>query len=186
MQLILGSQSWGRKKVLKSAGYEFEVAPADIDEKSIRDNDPYALTDKIARAKADALKDAFPSHILITGDTVGYCNDEILEKPTSEEEYRRNIEWTQKMPLQFISSVVVTDTKNNIQLSAVDTATVTYSNIPDDVLEKVIAKGVYGRYAAGIATEEPLLLPFITVIGEKSTAMGLPLKEFKELLNKVI
>ncbi len=33
MKLILGSQSQGRRSVLESMGYDFEVVVADIDEK---------------------------------------------------------------------------------------------------------------------------------------------------------
>lgn len=53
MKIILGSQSRSRRKVLEKLGYEFEVMPADIDEKAIRFDDPTKLTLVLARAKAD-------------------------------------------------------------------------------------------------------------------------------------
>lgn len=40
MKIILGSKSKGRRGVLESLGYEFEVMLADIDEKVIRSDDP--------------------------------------------------------------------------------------------------------------------------------------------------
>uniref|UniRef100_A0A2P2KVP8 Maf-like protein DDB_G0281937 n=1 Tax=Rhizophora mucronata TaxID=61149 RepID=A0A2P2KVP8_RHIMU len=51
MQLILGSSSKARQKILAEMGYEFTVMTADIDEKCIRKEKPEELVMALAEAK---------------------------------------------------------------------------------------------------------------------------------------
>ncbi|NQS90060.1 Maf family protein, partial [Patescibacteria group bacterium] len=89
MKIILGSQSKGRKKMLEEMGVEFEIMPADIDEKAIRLKDPKELVLVIARAKADALKPRISEPaILITSDQVVVWQGKIREKPENGKEAR--------------------------------------------------------------------------------------------------
>ncbi|RVX15102.1 putative ribonuclease H protein [Vitis vinifera] len=79
VQIILGSASVARRKILAEMGYEFTVMTADIDEKGIRKEKPEELVMAIAEAKADAIisklqtidnreKDTKPT-ILVAADT---------------------------------------------------------------------------------------------------------------------
>lgn len=79
-QIILGSASMARRKILAEMGYEFTILTADIDEKSIRMDKPEELVMVLAEAKADAIisrlqstsqpdEDAHAT-LLITADTV--------------------------------------------------------------------------------------------------------------------
>jgi len=54
-QLILGSSSVARKHIIEEMGLEFQVMTADIDEKSIRRENPDDLVMVLAEAKADAI-----------------------------------------------------------------------------------------------------------------------------------
>ncbi|PON40868.1 Maf-like protein [Parasponia andersonii] len=78
-KIILGSSSIARRKILAEMGYDFTIMTADIDEKSIRKENPEDLVVTLAEAKADAIvsklqtfdnqnKDDKPT-ILIAADT---------------------------------------------------------------------------------------------------------------------
>ncbi|PON83594.1 Maf-like protein [Trema orientale] len=78
-KIILGSSSIARRKILAEMGYDFTIMTADIDEKSIRKENPEDLVVALAEAKADAIvsklqtfdnqnKDDKPT-ILIAADT---------------------------------------------------------------------------------------------------------------------
>nr|GMC54212.1 maf-like protein DDB_G0281937 isoform X2 [Ipomoea batatas] len=80
VQLILGSSSVARRKILADMGYEFITMSADIDEKGIRKEKPEDLVMALAEAKADAIisklqngepqeNDAI-STLLVSADTV--------------------------------------------------------------------------------------------------------------------
>ncbi|TVU24776.1 hypothetical protein EJB05_27233 [Eragrostis curvula] len=84
LQLILGSSSVARKHILEEMGLEFEVMTADIDEKSIRRENPDELVMVLAEAKADAImsrlniadyqKEGDQPTLLITSDIVCFDN----------------------------------------------------------------------------------------------------------------
>jgi len=51
VKVILASESQSRRRALDILGLKYEVHPSAIDEKSVRDADPAALTRKLAEAK---------------------------------------------------------------------------------------------------------------------------------------
>ncbi|MBA0851330.1 hypothetical protein Goshw_017771 [Gossypium schwendimanii] len=79
-QIILGSSSMARQRILAEMGYEFTIMTADIDEKSIRKEKPEDLVTALAEAKAiaimarlqhtDILENVACPTLLITADTV--------------------------------------------------------------------------------------------------------------------
>ena len=91
-KLILASSSPRRAEVLRNAGIDFEVRPADIDE-TRRPNEPASdYVQRLALEKARAAVDAEISantFIVIGADTVVVNRGEILLKPESPDDARR-------------------------------------------------------------------------------------------------
>jgi len=86
MRVILASESQSRKRALDILGLTYEVCPSAIDEKSIRDSDPAALTKKLAEAKAWKLQTTLRTPFVVSGDAVVAKDGKILEKPRSNDE----------------------------------------------------------------------------------------------------
>ncbi len=84
-RLILASESIFRKTMMQQAGFNFEVMPANIDEKAIRSKSAEALTLALASAKANKivfdLMQKNEKAIVIAADQVMVWNGHILEKP---------------------------------------------------------------------------------------------------------
>ncbi len=187
MKIILGSASKQRKMVLERWGYVFEVMSADIDEKTIRDEDPQKLTMALAKAKAEALRPQIKEPaILITADQVVVYNGEILEKPESPEQARRFLKGYAQYPAQPVNAVVVTNTQTGVQLGKNDENTVYFRNFPDDVIEQLIAQGNIFSQAGAFSLEDPLIAPYIErIVGTLDSVEGLP-KELTERLMKEV
>ncbi len=186
MKIILGSASKWRRKILQEAGYSFEILIPNIDEKSIRDNDPVKLVLKIARAKAKILlpKITGPA-LLITTDQVVYCDGEIFEKPASAKEVKKFIHTYHQHPAQTITAVIVTNTHTGEYVEGVDIVNVHFNQIPDPVVERLIEEGEIFQCAGGfqIEDEHGELNPFITSIdGEMDSVKGLPMQLLSSLL----
>ncbi len=187
MKIILGSQSFGRKKVLEDAGYTFDVLIADIDEKAIRSDDFEQLPLLIARAKADALipKIHEPA-LLITSDQVVLYNGELREKPESTQQAIQYLESYYQYPAQTHTAIVVTNTVTGKQAEAVDTALAYFKKIPSSVIDTVVQEGLVMHTAGGFIVEHPLLQPYIDYIeGDINSITGLPLQLTEELLKEV-
>ncbi|CAH2046643.1 unnamed protein product [Thlaspi arvense] len=94
-QLILGSSSIARRKILTDMGYQFALMSADIDEKSIRKEKPEELVLALAEAKADAIvsklhtnecEDEEEHTILIAADTAEAIVQRITDDDNIEED----------------------------------------------------------------------------------------------------
>ena len=187
MKIILGSQSAGRKKMLEEMGYEFEVMSADIDEKTIRNNDPKELVLDLAKAKAEALKSKIHEPaILITSDQVVVCNGEILEKPANAEEARRYLEGYENFPAETITAVVVTNLSNGKQVSEVDIATTYFDPFNNEEIDELVNYDKVYTWAGGYDVDDEKFVSHIKKIdGTRDSTMGLPKDLTKILINKV-
>lgn len=187
MKIILGSKSFGRQKVLKDAGFEFEVMIADIDEKAIRSDDYQLLPLLIARAKTEKLLTKISDDaILITSDQVVVCNGELREKPESKEIAWHYLESYSIFPAQTNTAVVVTNTKTGKKREEVDIARVYFKKIPPSIIDLLIQEGKILNTAGGFLVEHPLLQPYIEKIeGDIKSITGLPLKLTQKLIQEV-
>ena len=187
MKIILGSKSEGRQKVMKKWGWDFDVMSADIDEKTIRHNDPKKLTLLLANAKADALLPGIkkPS-VLITSDQVVVYDGKIREKPETKDQARKFLDSYKDHPAETVTSVTVTNTKTRERVEGVDIAKIYFKKIPKEVIERFIKSGVPFHTAGGFRSEDPIISPYIIRIeGERDSVMGLPKKLTKNLLKKL-
>jgi septum formation protein len=171
---------------MSEIGFDFCVMPADIDEKAVRDTDPRRLTLALAEAKADALMPKIEeSSILITSDQVVSWNGKILEKPDSAEQARQFLRGYAAQSAETVTAVSVTDTETNQRVSGIDIAKIYFREIPEDVIEQVVAAGQVFDWAGGFDIDDPILSQYIVKIeGERESIVGLPKRLTLELYAK--
>lgn len=188
MKIVLGSQSKARAEILKKMGYKFDVIPAGIDEKAIRDDNPSVLTLKLALAKAEAIIPQLKEpRILITSDQVVVCADRVLEKPESKSEARAHIKLYNKYPAKTVSSVVVTNTRTGKQVSGTDTAEIFFHYIPDEWIDAYIESGDPFQHAGAFDHEHPMMKQFVRkIVGEEASVSGLPMALTCRLIEEVL
>ena len=87
-EIILASQSPRRKYLLEQAGIQFEVIPADIDEKPLENESPEAYVKRLSEEKAMYIAKQHPEKWVIGADTVVVIGDALLEKPGSIDDAR--------------------------------------------------------------------------------------------------
>ena len=86
--IVLGTSSKSRQKIVSMLGWEVSIIIPDINEKAIRTDDPLTLPLEVARAKAAEVLRKLSSCsdrngkecIVITADQIVYFNNEIREK----------------------------------------------------------------------------------------------------------
>ncbi|KAF2074553.1 hypothetical protein CYY_004136 [Polysphondylium violaceum] len=189
--IILGSSSIWRKKVLQDMGYSFKTMSPDIDEKAIRDSDPKTLTLMISRAKAQALIDRIKSSndekdkqsILICSDQVIVHNNVIREKPETKEICREYLKSYEFHPAVAVVSIVVVNMSTGKIVEGTEIATQHFKKIPDTTIEKLIEQGDVLHCAGGFTVEH---MSEVTdrLDGEIETIMGLPKTMTIKLINE--
>jgi septum formation protein len=82
MPIVLASASPRRQQLLKDAGIEFVVRPANIEE--VQRDGEYALSfaERMARGKARAIRASSPESVVLGADTIVVARDQVLGKPT--------------------------------------------------------------------------------------------------------
>ena len=86
MRLVLASASPRRARLLAEAGYAFDVAPADIDERRLEGESPAAYFQRLANGKARAVARRHPGRVVVGADTVVVIDGLVLGKPTDAED----------------------------------------------------------------------------------------------------
>lgn len=195
--ITLGSNSSTRKMILHENGFHYTTTAADINEKAIGNrlrDPPKELVVVIALAKANAImskqQQQQATHrtndILLTADQVVVYDGCILEKPVDLTEARVFINRYSNSCCSTVGSIVLTDVNNSKQVCGVDTATIHFDVIPQQVIDKIIDEGEVIHCAGGLMVEHPLLQPYIKQVdGTYDSLMGLSCALLASLLDRL-
>ena len=83
---MLASRSPRRSVLLRDAGYDIEVSPADVEEHHRSDESPRAYVSRLAVDKVVAVAQRYPEQIVIGADTVVVLDDVVFGKPLDRAE----------------------------------------------------------------------------------------------------
>ena len=170
-----------RQSLLKDAGYQFTIVPADIDERAVAGGlPPIEMAEKLALAKAEFVGTRFPDHVVLGADTIVVLGDIAIGKPTDPGDARAMLHMLSGTTQMVITAVCVHRLSAggavDHVISAVRMAPLTNSEIND-----YIATGQWEGKAGGYGIQDPD--PFVERIrGCKTNIVGLPMKTTVRLL----
>ncbi|MFM9849823.1 MAG: Maf family protein [Hyphomicrobiaceae bacterium] len=183
-RLVLASGSGSRRQMLDAAGLTFDVAPADVDERAIREAlqaddsgiEPADVAEVLARAKAEIISRQHPEALVIGADQILALDDEIFEKPADLAGARGHLQKLRGRTHQLHSAVVVAE-HGEVVWAHVDTASLTMHAFSADFLENyltlagtVICDSVGAYQLEGLGVQL-----FERIDGDYFTILGLPL-----------
>jgi len=185
LQIILASQSIGRKHLLEKLGLPFEVVPSAIDETTITHPDPKTRLLKRARAKAenvvsllskdegrttnDFLIIAADSEAILQGKTYGKSKHTVHAK-TMLKELMGNTHG-------FITATSIIHLQNNKiskQWDDVTLAEVTMKHLPEPELDEYLSRYDFSRFAAAYTLNETPWDLITKIEGSYTGVIGLP------------
>ncbi len=186
-RLILGSSSATRHQLLCRLQIPFLTVPPNIDESPKQDESANDLSERLAIEKAQAISTttnlALP---LITSDQVMLLNNEILGKPRNREHAIEIIHQCSGQTAEFYTSLAVTNTATNQQLTHTEKTTVEYRQYDRSVAEKYVAIEK-PLNAAGAIHCEGLGISLLSRIhsNDPTALLGLPLIALSDMLRQV-
>ena len=191
--MILASQSPRRIELMREAGYDVRVIPADIDETPFDDEAPLTLVERLARAKAAAVaaEHAEPNELTIAADTIVTFDGKILGKPANEDEARTMLHELSGRTHQVATGVCIVragDTRAPHaaeSLSFVDVTDVTFYELSDEQIEHYVASGEPMDKAGAYGIQGRGALFVAHLDGDYFNVMGLPLCRLGQLLNEL-
>jgi septum formation protein len=186
MRLILASASPRRADLLRAAGIEVDVQPADVDESIRPAESPGDYVCRVALAKARTISEGVPERLVLGADTTVVVDGEILGKPGDADDARRMLRLLSGRPHVVMTGVALLgrNGKGAVADTAVESTTVEFASLSDREIDWYVATdepmGKAGAYAIqGLASR------FVTrVQGSYSNVVGLPVALVYEMCTK--
>lgn len=180
--MILASQSPRRIELMREAGFDARVIPANIDETALPDEGPFDLVERLARAKAAAVakEHAEEGEPVVAADTIVALAGELLGKPADEADARRMLNALSGKTHQVATGVCIV--RDGSVESFVDITDVTFYELSHDEIDAYVATGepMDKAGAYGIQGLGGLLVAGIQ--GDYHNVVGLPVCRLGRML----
>ena len=183
-QIILGSNSPRRQELLKSLGFTFLNKPINVDESFpidlLAEEIPLYLAEKKADAYEDDLKD---TEILITADTIVWCEGKVFNKPANFVEGKKMLEALSGKMHEVFTGVCLKS--GNKQTTFYDVSKVYFKKLKPEEIEYYLINYTPYDKAGGYGVQDWLgYIGIDKIEGSFYNVMGLPVKELYEELIK--
>ena len=185
MRLVLASASPRRAELLTTAGFEFEVRPADVDETRWPAELPKAYALRVARDKASRIADELGTHdgcVILAADTVVVTHERTLGKPRDQQDAREMLQLLSGTVHDVVTAVVVRHAHD--EASEVVTTRVRFLPLASAEIEWYLSTGE-PRGKAGAYAIQGLGSRFVDWIeGSWSNVVGLPVATVYRMLGR--
>jgi septum formation protein len=184
MRLILASASPRRAELLRTAGFEFEIVPADVDESRLPGEQPSDYVDRVARLKAQAAPADLPDDIVIAADTVVVIGRELLGKPQDQAEAEQMLTMLAGRTHEVLTGVALRNASRMV--SAIERTRVHFLPLSYGEIVAYVAGGEpYGK--AGAYAIQGQASRFVDWIeGSYSNVVGLPVATVYRMLRELV
>ncbi len=184
-RFILASNSPRRIALLRSLGYNFDIIPHNIEEEEYIQNDvlPSELVQNLACIKADDVARKVNNAIIISADTVVFCNNSILGKPKDMYDAKRILLMLSGSEHDIISGVCIIDMPSKKKLLRMDRTCIKMKHITEEEIDAYIKSGEPMDKAGAYAVQGHGRKFIEKIEGSYTNAIGLPLELVKEMIN---
>ncbi|HEY2432438.1 MAG TPA: Maf family protein [Vicinamibacterales bacterium] len=183
-RLVLASASPRRAELLASAGYDFTVDPADVDETETSGEAPDAYVLRVARDKARAVaarRDE--SDVVLAADTTVVVQGEILAKPADSSDARRMLQLLAGTSHDVLTAVVAIS--GGRELADVIATRVRLLPLGLEEIEWYIGTGEPMGKAGAYAIQGRAARFVDRIEGSWSNVVGLPVATVSEMLKRL-
>jgi septum formation protein len=182
MPIVLASASPRRQELLKNAGIEFVVKPANIPEVRHRGEAPKAFAERMAKEKARAVWAMNQNAYVLGADTIVVVDDVVLGKPEDEHDAARMLRLLSGRKHQVITGVCLIGT--DFEDARSETTVVHVSALADTDIRGYVATGEPMDKAGAYAIQGAASRWISKIEGDYSNVVGLPVALVLQLLRE--
>ncbi len=186
-RIILASRSPRRKQLLAGLGIKFEVAVREYDESYPENIGGEEIARHVAHEKALLFKDEISDNdIVIAADTIVWCNNKVLGKPTDYEDALRILKEISGRTHEVITGVSILSLMKETLFSV--STKVTFEELSDEEISFYVKKYKPFDKAGAYGIQEWIGIAACSNIeGSYFNVMGLPVQKlYKELQNFIL
>ncbi len=196
--LVLASASPRRQELLRNAGIQFTVQPADIDETPLAGESPRDCAERLAREKARAVFQGQPRYYVLAADTIVVIDEVILGKPSDATDAARMLHMLSGRTHAVITGVCLVgpnadrrelrtenwELRTAFERTGSETTYVTMSKISDDEIRDYVATGEPMDKAGAYAIQGLASRWIPRIEGDYSNVVGLPVSLVYKILRE--
>ena len=180
-RIVLASASPRRAELLRSAGIDFDVQPADVDETIATGESPNEYVSRLAEAKARLVYERDVQRTVLAADTAVVVDARILGKPQDETDASRMLRMLSGRTHEVLTAVSVFH-PGQIVDTRIDATTVEFARLSDTDINWYVSSGE-PMDKAGAYAVQGLASRFVTRIeGSYSNVVGLPIALVYQML----
>lgn len=183
-KIILASASPRRKELLETAGIEFEICVADVDESIPEGTLPSDAAVLTATKKALAVAQSRENDIVIGADTIVVAGDKILGKPKNKADAVKMLTMLSGVEHEVITGVCIANGEKTLSFPQI--SKVKFYELTADEIEEYVATGEpmdkagsYGIQGKGCTLVEKIEGDYFNIVG---LPVARTVKEIKKLL----
>jgi septum formation protein len=182
--IILGSSSPRRNELLKSLGFDFVINPSNADEDYPLNLKGHEIPVFLAEKKASSFNGVLTeTDLLITADTIVWCEGEIFNKPTNFEEGKLMLQTLSGKMHEVYTAVCLKSA--NKQIIFYDATKVYFKKFTNEEIEYYLNKYKPYDKAGSYGVQEWIgYIGIEKIEGSFYNVMGLPVKKLHEELMK--
>lgn len=183
--IVLASTSPYRKMLLEKVLPQFACAAPEVDEAPLPDESAQHLVERLAIAKAKALQEHYPEHVLIGSDQVAVVNGAILGKPGTAANAIAQLRAAQGQTVTFYTGLAVYDSAEQRLQSCVEPFEVRFRQLSDDEIAGYVALEQPLNCAGSFKSEGLGISLFSAMRGDDPNSLiGLPLIRLLAMLRE--
>ena len=180
-RLILASASPRRAELLRAAGIDFDVRPADVDEAILPGEAPSEYVSRLAEAKARVVHERDNERTVLAADTAVVVEGEILGKPIDAADATRMLRLIGGRTHEVLTAVSIFH-PGQIVDTRVDVTTVEFALLSEADVSWYVSSGE-PMDKAGAYAVQGLASRFVTRLeGSYSNVVGLPIALVYQML----
>ncbi|KNC93707.1 Maf family protein [Trabulsiella odontotermitis] len=183
--LVLASTSPYRRMLLEKLGIPFECAAPQVDETPLADESPRQLVLRLAQAKAQALAQPFPEHLIIGSDQVCILDGTITGKPHTEENAFKQLKKASGNIVTFYTGLALYNSANGHLQTECEPFDVHFRHLTEQEIRDYIRKESPLNCAGSFKSEGLGISLFERLEGrDPNTLVGLPLIALCQMLRR--
>ncbi len=185
-KIILASNSPRRKEILKSLNFAFTVQAPEFDEESVKEANPLELCRKIAFGKGQSVFKKFEKQaddaIIISADTLVFCDDKIFGKPKDEKDARNMLKSLSGQKHSVITAIFCMNLATKEFLEAQVRTYVYFKDMSPAEIDFYLSTNEWKGVAGAYRIQEKGAFFIKKIEGSYSNIVGLPIHDLYELL----
>ncbi|HIE54186.1 MAG TPA: septum formation inhibitor Maf [Chromatiaceae bacterium] len=183
LPLVLASTSPFRAQLLEKLALPFEAIAPEVDESRQEQESPVELVRRLAEAKARAVGERFPAHLVIGSDQVACVDEKILGKPGNEEKAVAQLLAMQGKRVTFHTGLCLYNSSEDRVLVTCEDYHVQFRALSEAQIRRYVRKEKPLNCAGSFKSEGYGITLFQKLEGDDpNTLIGLPLIRLVEML----